>query len=107
MGLNYLGFFFHGKNLVSNLTKNGLGYTLGDFFTNSSGQPEQNNAKCLNSCLSFRPETIQLPISRNSDNNYNNYVPCRNKMRYSILFRHFRRFRGLFDNNFKLAENDK
>jgi hypothetical protein len=29
----------HFKNDALILTKNGLGYTLGDFFTNSSGHP--------------------------------------------------------------------
>jgi hypothetical protein len=32
--------FFHGKSYVSMLTKNGLGYNLGDFFTNASGHPD-------------------------------------------------------------------
>jgi hypothetical protein len=34
--------FFHGKSYVVMyviFTKNGLGYTLGDFFTNASGHP--------------------------------------------------------------------
>jgi hypothetical protein len=34
--------FFHSKNYVQNLTKNGLGYTLGDYFKNSSGHPGPN-----------------------------------------------------------------
>jgi hypothetical protein len=33
--LNFLGYFFPTENYVLNLTKDGLGYTLGDFFTNS------------------------------------------------------------------------
>jgi hypothetical protein len=32
--VNFLAYFFHSINYVLNLTKNGLGYTLGDFFTN-------------------------------------------------------------------------
>jgi hypothetical protein len=31
---------FHGKSYVLILTKTGLGYILGDFFTNASGHPE-------------------------------------------------------------------
>jgi hypothetical protein len=34
-----LGNLFHGKSYVLMLTKNRLGYSLGDFFTNSSGHP--------------------------------------------------------------------
>jgi hypothetical protein len=34
---NVLGAFFHGKSYVLRLTKNGLGYTLGDFLRISSG----------------------------------------------------------------------
>jgi hypothetical protein len=33
--------FFHGTSYVFILTKNVLGYILGDFFTNSSGHPAQ------------------------------------------------------------------
>jgi hypothetical protein len=29
--------FFHGKSSVLSLTNNGLGYILGEFYTNSSG----------------------------------------------------------------------
>jgi hypothetical protein len=36
---NFYGFFFHGLRSVIILTKNGLGYILGDFFTNASGHP--------------------------------------------------------------------
>jgi hypothetical protein len=38
-----LAYFFHSINYVLNLTKNGLGYTLGDFFTNWSGHPVPKN----------------------------------------------------------------
>jgi hypothetical protein len=31
--------YVQGKNYVSTLAKNGLGYILGDFLTNSSGHP--------------------------------------------------------------------
>jgi hypothetical protein len=34
------GTFSHGTSYVLILTKNGLGYILGDFFTNSSGHPD-------------------------------------------------------------------
>jgi hypothetical protein len=34
-----LGYFFSQEKLSINLMKNGLGYTLGDFFTNASGHP--------------------------------------------------------------------
>jgi hypothetical protein len=34
--------FYHGNNYVLILTKTVLGYILGDFFTNSSGHPEQD-----------------------------------------------------------------
>jgi hypothetical protein len=33
------GYFFYGKNYAQNSTKNGLGYTLGDFVTNTPGHP--------------------------------------------------------------------
>jgi hypothetical protein len=33
------GYFFHGQDYALTLTKNELGYILGDFFTNSSGHP--------------------------------------------------------------------
>jgi hypothetical protein len=33
------GQFFHGKSCVLISTKSGLGYILGDLFTNASGQP--------------------------------------------------------------------
>jgi hypothetical protein len=39
-----LATFFHGTNTVLILAKYGLGYILGDFFTNSSGHPEQEAA---------------------------------------------------------------
>jgi hypothetical protein len=41
MAVNFFGLctFFHSKKHVQNLTKNGLGHTLGDFFANSSGRP--------------------------------------------------------------------
>jgi hypothetical protein len=32
--------FFHGKICALIFTRNGLGYILGDFFTNSSGHPD-------------------------------------------------------------------
>jgi hypothetical protein len=35
----FLATFFHGTNTVLILAKYGLGYILGDFFTNSSGHP--------------------------------------------------------------------
>jgi hypothetical protein len=31
--------YFQSRDYVSILTKNGLGYILGDYFTNSSGRP--------------------------------------------------------------------
>jgi hypothetical protein len=34
-----LATFFHGKSEALIFTKNGLGLTLGDFFTHSSGRP--------------------------------------------------------------------
>jgi hypothetical protein len=34
-----LGHFFHRTSYVSILTRHGLGYILGDFFTNSTGHP--------------------------------------------------------------------
>jgi hypothetical protein len=34
-----LGYFFYGKSYVLILTKNALGYILGESFTNSSGHP--------------------------------------------------------------------
>jgi hypothetical protein len=33
------GLFFKRKKLLINFVKNGLGYVLGDFFTNSPGHP--------------------------------------------------------------------
>jgi hypothetical protein len=36
---NTLGYFFHGKICALIFTRNGLGYILGDFFTNASGHP--------------------------------------------------------------------
>jgi hypothetical protein len=40
-----LGIFKKSIDSVSNFTKNGLGYILGDFFTNSSGRPVANLLK--------------------------------------------------------------
>jgi hypothetical protein len=40
-----LGNFFHGKCYELSLTKNGLGYILGDFFTNPSGHPGRESLK--------------------------------------------------------------
>jgi hypothetical protein len=37
-----LGHFFRLQKLSINYNKNGLGYILGDFFTNSSGHPANN-----------------------------------------------------------------
>jgi hypothetical protein len=37
---NILGYFFHGQGYALILTKV-LGYILGDFFTNTSGLPDQ------------------------------------------------------------------
>jgi hypothetical protein len=37
----YWATFFNGKSYAYNLTKNGLGYILGDFFTSSSGHPDR------------------------------------------------------------------
>jgi hypothetical protein len=36
----FLGYFFHGKKVYINYYKNGVGYMLGDFFTNSFGYTE-------------------------------------------------------------------
>jgi hypothetical protein len=36
-----LGYFFHGKSVALILAEYGLGYILGDFFTNSSGHPAE------------------------------------------------------------------
>jgi hypothetical protein len=36
-----LSAFFHGASYVLILAKHGLGYTLGDFSTNSSGLPDK------------------------------------------------------------------
>jgi hypothetical protein len=38
---------FHGKSCVLIFTRNGLGYVLGDFFTNASGHPgeEERNVQ--------------------------------------------------------------
>jgi hypothetical protein len=52
---------FNSKSYASDLTKNELGYTLGDFFINSSGQPVANGI----------PPCCQLPSLRISGvNNY-------------------------------------
>jgi hypothetical protein len=37
--IDYWATYFHGKSYVFVLAKNGLGYILGDFFTNASGHP--------------------------------------------------------------------
>jgi hypothetical protein len=39
---NYWDNCFHVKNLSITFEKNWAGYTLGDFFTNSSGHPARN-----------------------------------------------------------------
>jgi hypothetical protein len=39
-GGNFLLAFFHGTSYVLILTNNGLGYSLGDFFTKSIAHPE-------------------------------------------------------------------
>jgi hypothetical protein len=36
---NFFCYFTHGNSYVSILIKHGLGYILGEFFTNSSGHP--------------------------------------------------------------------
>jgi hypothetical protein len=47
-GPNFWDTIFHGKSFVSNLTKNGLGYTLGDFFSQkTSGRPASNQQMAL------------------------------------------------------------
>jgi hypothetical protein len=38
----FLGYFFFGKSYKKLLAKIGLGYILGDFFTNSSGHPDRS-----------------------------------------------------------------
>jgi hypothetical protein len=40
---NLLATFCHGKGSALILTKNGLGYSLGAFFPNSSGHPAANS----------------------------------------------------------------
>jgi hypothetical protein len=42
--------FFHGKRTALILTMNGLGYILGDFFSNSSGRPGQEDAAKKQHC---------------------------------------------------------
>jgi hypothetical protein len=49
--------FFYGKKLCIDVDKNGLGDTLGDFFTSSSGHPEFLNR-------SRRTEKTELKIHR-------------------------------------------
>jgi hypothetical protein len=48
----FLGFFFHGESNVLFFTKNGLGYILGDFPTNSSGH------RAPNSLISFTKHSL-------------------------------------------------
>jgi hypothetical protein len=40
-----IGLFFRGKSYVFNFHRNGLGYILGDFFTDTSGHPGNRMAK--------------------------------------------------------------
>jgi hypothetical protein len=40
--------FFHGKSKISFFDKNGLGYNLGVFITNSSGHPEASSPFAAN-----------------------------------------------------------
>jgi hypothetical protein len=46
---------FSRKSYVSSFTKNGLGYILGDFFTNQSGHPAQRPRQRLKHCFDKRP----------------------------------------------------
>jgi hypothetical protein len=44
---SFLVTFFHGTRYVLICTKNGLGYYLGDSFSNSSGHPDLGSNKCF------------------------------------------------------------
>jgi hypothetical protein len=45
---------FHGKSCASVLTKNGSGFTLGDFFTNSSGHSDGKKSNTMKNDLRLR-----------------------------------------------------
>jgi hypothetical protein len=52
---------FRGTSYVLILTKNGLGYFLGDFFTNLYGHPDQNQVGSLGAgSLKTVPGTLKL-----------------------------------------------
>jgi membrane protein YqaA with SNARE-associated domain len=51
---NVLATFFRYKSSVSNLTKYGLGYILGDFFANTFGHPGWLERKSLQRKKTFR-----------------------------------------------------
>jgi hypothetical protein len=48
--------FFQSKRCALITTKNGLGYILGDFFTNSSGHtdPKRFSKVCINSFVAWK-----------------------------------------------------
>jgi hypothetical protein len=63
--LNFLGAtFFHGIGYVLILTNNRLGYSLGDFFTLSSGHPaaEPQRLPRKNGCLRHRVEKMVVCV---------------------------------------------
>jgi hypothetical protein len=55
--------FFHGKSYALTLRTNGLGYILGDFFTNSSGHTAARWYECVHcsavvSVIKFAPSFL-------------------------------------------------
>jgi hypothetical protein len=61
-----LGYFTHGtSNVLIFYKKTGLGYILGDFFTNSSGHPaSKKNYGTLNTKKDFLPLATSFSITR-------------------------------------------